>query len=225
MRSLLASAQKALKTIVDPARLMRAGLKGREERRQEVWDGVYQLRPTNDHLRERVQKLRGSLVTRLRTLAIASSTFLHAHPSPSTPSTPRARRSPSPPRLRRATLRLSSLSGPSWTHGVRWQRSVRDVDIDKRGGPDCEELQAQMVMLSEAISCARSGLVEVFSVKKQLGHRSLGIGALPGSRSESPLALLPQSRYDSDAITTPAQVALGPSEEGERAATSRAWAG
>ena len=57
----IASAQKALKTIVDPARLMRAGLKGREERRQEVWDGVYQLRPTNDHrecLRVHVERMK-----------------------------------------------------------------------------------------------------------------------------------------------------------------------
>ena len=45
----IASAQKALKTIVDPARLRRAELKGREERVQEVWDGVNQLRSTNEH--------------------------------------------------------------------------------------------------------------------------------------------------------------------------------
>ena len=62
-------------------------------------------------VRERVQKLRGSLVTRLRTLAIASSTFLHAHPSPSTPSTsaspPHAPISASPQAIRSTAHRVN----------------------------------------------------------------------------------------------------------------------
>ena len=45
----IASAQKSLQTVVDPARLRRAEVKGREERIQEIWDGVNQIRSTNDH--------------------------------------------------------------------------------------------------------------------------------------------------------------------------------
>ncbi|KAI0674696.1 UV radiation resistance protein and autophagy-related subunit 14-domain-containing protein [Trametes maxima] len=83
----IAAAQKALSTTVDPARLRRAELKGREEKVQEIWDGVNEVRATNDRLRERIQKLRSSLATRRRTLAIATSTFLHPYASSSTPST------------------------------------------------------------------------------------------------------------------------------------------
>lgn len=44
----IAAAEKALTTVVDPARLRRAELKGREERVQEIWDGVNEVRGTND---------------------------------------------------------------------------------------------------------------------------------------------------------------------------------
>ncbi|KAH9848980.1 UV radiation resistance protein and autophagy-related subunit 14-domain-containing protein [Lenzites betulinus] len=81
----IAAAEKALTTVVDPARLRRAELKSREERVQEIWDGVNQVRSANERLRERIQSLRSTLATRRRTLAIASSTFLH--PNASTPST------------------------------------------------------------------------------------------------------------------------------------------
>ncbi|KAI9061565.1 hypothetical protein FKP32DRAFT_1612992 [Trametes sanguinea] len=83
----IAAAQKALSTVVDPARLRRAELKGREERVQEIWDGVHQVRTTNEKLRERIQTLRSTLSTRRRTLAIATSTFIYPHASTSTPST------------------------------------------------------------------------------------------------------------------------------------------
>ncbi|KAI0646695.1 UV radiation resistance protein and autophagy-related subunit 14-domain-containing protein [Trametes meyenii] len=81
----IAAAQKALSTTMDPARLRRAELKGREEKVQEIWVGVNEVRATNDRLRERIQKMRSNLATRRRTLAIATSTFLH--PYASTPST------------------------------------------------------------------------------------------------------------------------------------------
>ncbi|KAI0824944.1 UV radiation resistance protein and autophagy-related subunit 14-domain-containing protein [Trametes gibbosa] len=81
----IATAEKALTTVVGPARLRRAELKSREESVQEIWDGVNQVRTTNERLRERVQALRSTLATRRRTLAIATSTFLH--PNTSTPST------------------------------------------------------------------------------------------------------------------------------------------
>ena len=95
----IASAQKLLATVVDPSRLRRAEIKGREERVQELWDGVNQLRSTNDSracftspphqfvwltffaVRDRIQKLRSNLGTRRRTLANATSTILHAHSS------------------------------------------------------------------------------------------------------------------------------------------------
>ncbi|OSD02572.1 hypothetical protein PYCCODRAFT_1367056 [Trametes coccinea BRFM310] len=83
----IAAAQKALSTVVDPARLRRAELKGREERVQEIWDGVHNVRATNEKLRERIQILKSTLSTRRRTLAIATSTFIHPHASTSTPST------------------------------------------------------------------------------------------------------------------------------------------
>lgn len=44
----IAAAEKALITVVDPARLRRAELKGREERVQEIWDGVNEVRATNE---------------------------------------------------------------------------------------------------------------------------------------------------------------------------------
>lgn len=44
----IASAEKSLSTIIEPARLRRAELKGREESVQEIWDGVNSLRSTND---------------------------------------------------------------------------------------------------------------------------------------------------------------------------------
>ncbi|OJT02769.1 hypothetical protein TRAPUB_6625 [Trametes pubescens] len=85
----IAAAEKALTTVVDPARLRRAELKGREERVQEIWDGVNEVRATNERLRERVQTLRNTLATRRRTLAIATSTFVHPHAStPSTSASP-----------------------------------------------------------------------------------------------------------------------------------------
>ncbi|KAI0765469.1 UV radiation resistance protein and autophagy-related subunit 14-domain-containing protein [Fomes fomentarius] len=250
----IASAEKSLKSVVDPARLRRAELKGREENVQEIWDGVNQLRSTNDHLRERIQNLRSSLGSRRRTLAIASSTFLHNHASPSTPSTsaspPHAPISTSPQAIRSATHRasfsnssasstpppsssspvprpLSSASRPplntnfftsSSPQAVRSPLSVattppqsysrpsflsgpsshpyatphgRSVSagsapygtpIPTRGvdpvARQIEELQAQMIALSDAIARARSGLiqelVEVFSVVEVGGRPPLG---------------------------------------------------
>ncbi|KAI0747216.1 UV radiation resistance protein and autophagy-related subunit 14-domain-containing protein [Daedaleopsis nitida] len=114
----IASADKSLKTVVDPARLRRAELKGREERVQEIWDGVNQIRSTNDHLREGVQKLRSALSTRRRTLAIASSVFLQTHPATSTPS-PSTSASPpqgalsSSPQALRSTPHRASFSNSS----------------------------------------------------------------------------------------------------------------
>ncbi|KAI8971312.1 UV radiation resistance protein and autophagy-related subunit 14-domain-containing protein [Trametes punicea] len=85
----IAASQKALRSVVDPARLRRAELKGREERVQEIWDGVNQVRATNEQLREQIQSLKNTLSTRRRTLAIATSTFLHPHAStPSTSASP-----------------------------------------------------------------------------------------------------------------------------------------
>ncbi|KAI0706905.1 UV radiation resistance protein and autophagy-related subunit 14-domain-containing protein [Cerioporus squamosus] len=115
----IASAEKSLTNVVDPARLRRSELKGREERVQELWDGVNQIRSTNDNLRDRIQKLRSSLATRRRTLAIATSTILHAHAS-STPSTsaspPHAPISTSPQASRPISHRPnSSLSSHSST--------------------------------------------------------------------------------------------------------------
>ncbi|KAI1785081.1 UV radiation resistance protein and autophagy-related subunit 14-domain-containing protein [Ganoderma leucocontextum] len=78
----IASAQNSLKTIVDPARLRRAQVRGREERVQEIWEGVNQLRATNQDLRDRVQKIQNTLTTRRRTLAIATA-FLHSASTPS----------------------------------------------------------------------------------------------------------------------------------------------
>ncbi|KAI0363438.1 hypothetical protein BV20DRAFT_1007395 [Pilatotrama ljubarskyi] len=85
----IAAAQKALASVVDPARLRRAELKTREERVQEIWDGVNHVRAKNEQLRERIQALRNTLSARRRTLAIATSTFLHTQPStPSTSASP-----------------------------------------------------------------------------------------------------------------------------------------
>ena len=44
----IASAQNSLSTVVEPARLRRAEFKSREERVQEIWDGVNALRSAND---------------------------------------------------------------------------------------------------------------------------------------------------------------------------------
>ncbi|KAH9830106.1 UV radiation resistance protein and autophagy-related subunit 14-domain-containing protein [Rhodofomes roseus] len=99
----IASAQKALESIVDPARLRRADLKGGEERVQEIWAAVDEARKANDKTRERLRTTRASLSTRRRTLAIASSTFHNStgayYPS-STPSSASASppgHSPTPP--------------------------------------------------------------------------------------------------------------------------------
>ncbi|CDO77573.1 hypothetical protein BN946_scf184926.g10 [Trametes cinnabarina] len=73
----IAAAQKALNTVVDPSRLRRAELKEREERVKEIWNGVNDVRATNERLRERIQHLKNTLSTRRRTLAIATSTFIH----------------------------------------------------------------------------------------------------------------------------------------------------
>ena len=99
----IASAQASLKTVVDPARLRRAQTRGREERVQEIWEGVNQLRATNQDrtlsphssticifsfsiqpVRDRVQNLRNTLATRRRTLAIATALlYSTSTPSPS----------------------------------------------------------------------------------------------------------------------------------------------
>lgn len=205
-------------------------------------------------VRERIQNLRSSLGSRRRTLAIASSTFLHNHASLSTPSTsaspPHAPISTSPQAIRSATHRasfsnssasstpppsssspvprpLSSASRPplntnfftsSSPQAVRSPLSVattppqsysrpsylsgppshpyatphgRSVSagsapygtpIPTRGvdplARQIEELQAQMIALSDAIARARSGLiqelVEVFSVVEVGGRPPLG---------------------------------------------------
>ncbi|KAI0634679.1 UV radiation resistance protein and autophagy-related subunit 14-domain-containing protein [Trametes polyzona] len=99
----IAAGQKALATTVDPARLRRAELKGREERVQEIWAGVNEVRSTNEQLRERIQSLKGTLSTRRRTLAIATSTFLHSQSStPSTSASPSYAPTSSSPQAGRA---------------------------------------------------------------------------------------------------------------------------
>ncbi|KAH9887363.1 UV radiation resistance protein and autophagy-related subunit 14-domain-containing protein [Cubamyces lactineus] len=106
----IAAAQKALSSVVDPARLRRAELKSREERVQEIWDGVNNVRATNERLRERVQNLKNTLSTRRRTLAIATSTFIHPHAStPSTSASPPHAPISSSPQAGRA---ISSSSRP-----------------------------------------------------------------------------------------------------------------
>ncbi|KAM5541880.1 hypothetical protein V8D89_004609 [Ganoderma adspersum] len=106
----IASAQAALKTVVDPARLRRAQTRGREERVQEIWEGVNQLRATNQDLRERVQSLRNTLATRRRTLAIATALlYSTSTPSPSlSVSSPHAPLSASPQNGRPLPHRPSS---------------------------------------------------------------------------------------------------------------------
>ncbi|KAI0777809.1 UV radiation resistance protein and autophagy-related subunit 14-domain-containing protein [Trametes elegans] len=112
----IAAAQKALSTVVDPARFRRAELKGREERVQEIWDGVNQVRATNEQLRERVQTLRNTLASRRRTLAIANSTFKHHHPStPSTSASPPHAPISASPQAGRTSRPASSISSHSPT--------------------------------------------------------------------------------------------------------------
>ncbi|TBU28290.1 UV radiation resistance protein and autophagy-related subunit 14-domain-containing protein [Dichomitus squalens] len=106
----IASAEKALAAVVDPARLRRAELRGREEKVQEIWEGVNRLRSTNEDLRERVQMLRNTLATRRRTLAIATSTILQSY-SASAPPTPST--SASPPH---APLSTSPQAGRALPH-------------------------------------------------------------------------------------------------------------
>ncbi|EPT05836.1 hypothetical protein FOMPIDRAFT_1110724 [Fomitopsis schrenkii] len=98
----IASAQKALATLVEPARQRRADLRGGEERVQDIWTAVDETRKTNEKSRERIRALRTALSTRRRTLSIAASTFhnsTHAYfPSPSpVPSSPSHGHSPTPP--------------------------------------------------------------------------------------------------------------------------------
>ncbi|EMD34603.1 hypothetical protein CERSUDRAFT_158138 [Gelatoporia subvermispora B] len=77
----VASAQKGLESVVTPARLRRAELMGGEERVREIWDGLERLRKANEQTREHIKTLRSNLSARRRTLAIATSTFLHSHGS------------------------------------------------------------------------------------------------------------------------------------------------
>ncbi|KAI0360258.1 hypothetical protein OH77DRAFT_666612 [Trametes cingulata] len=98
-----------LTSLVDPARLRRAELETPKERVQEIWGGVNHDWAQNQQLRKRIQTLRNfSLSTRRRTLAIATCTFLHTHPStPSTSASPphppiSSRRVPYPPAARRS---------------------------------------------------------------------------------------------------------------------------
>ncbi|PIL26843.1 hypothetical protein GSI_11023 [Ganoderma sinense ZZ0214-1] len=113
----IASAQSSLKTVVDPARLRRAQVRGREERVQEIWEGVNQLRTTNQDLRDRAQSLRNTLATRRRTLAIATALlYSTSAPSPSlSVSPPHAPISSSPQNGRPLPHRPSSVSSQSST--------------------------------------------------------------------------------------------------------------
>ncbi|OCH85144.1 hypothetical protein OBBRIDRAFT_798480 [Obba rivulosa] len=106
----VASAQKGLEAVVNPARLQRAELVGGEERVREIWDGLERLRKANEQTRERIRTLRSTLSARRRTLAIATSTFLQPHNSTgqSTHST-----SASPPHAYSPTPPGSFPSGPS----------------------------------------------------------------------------------------------------------------
>ncbi|EMD40218.1 hypothetical protein CERSUDRAFT_122278 [Gelatoporia subvermispora B] len=61
-----------------------AELMGGEERVREIWDGLERLQQANEQTRERVRTLRSNLSARRRTLAIATSTFLHSHGSTAT---------------------------------------------------------------------------------------------------------------------------------------------
>ncbi|KAL6299304.1 UV radiation resistance protein and autophagy-related subunit 14-domain-containing protein [Sparassis latifolia] len=92
----IASAQRALVTVVDPARLIRADLKGTEERVRELWEGVDEVRKVNEKTRERLRNRRSTFSARRRTIAIASSTFNHP-PTPSTSASPPQAFTPTPP--------------------------------------------------------------------------------------------------------------------------------
>ncbi|EED84346.1 predicted protein [Postia placenta Mad-698-R] len=215
----VASAQKALSTTVEPARHNRAELKGTEEQIQELWDAVNEVRQTNERNRERLRMLRGSLATRRRTLAIATSTHHHllsgshstsgspgstsaSPPNTHTPGLPGAPHSPPawllvvlrilfilypggrrrihthcnpPPAPRRSSVQLAlrvpvvavypvaCLCVPAECAGL-----ARQVD----------EARFQLVMLSDKLARARSGLVqelvEVFSVVEVGGRPPIG---------------------------------------------------
>ncbi|KAH9930448.1 UV radiation resistance protein and autophagy-related subunit 14-domain-containing protein [Epithele typhae] len=123
----IADAQRSLATAVEPARLRRAELKSLEERVQEVWDGVNGLRSTNDQLRERIHNLRGSLATRRRTLANASSlcnTQSSSASSTSSSASPPHALSSSPQIRRASSSSHSSTPPPSATRPTSISRPL-----------------------------------------------------------------------------------------------------
>ncbi|PIL26847.1 hypothetical protein GSI_11027 [Ganoderma sinense ZZ0214-1] len=214
----IASAQNSLKTVVDSARLRRAQVRSREERVQEIWEGVNQLRTTNqdpfeipsrpaDELSpsqlpsstlhhpplpllvclaptrpdiiltsERPATLpptQLSLVSILHApgpipnippfiyrLPPSRRQLLHVVLAPSDTSSSRDRNDPAPELL----PSIAPFPTP-WPDGVSRERAI-------------EDLQAQMVVLSDTIARARSGLVqelvEVFSVVEVGGRPPIG---------------------------------------------------
>ncbi|KAI0938294.1 hypothetical protein AcV5_000002 [Taiwanofungus camphoratus] len=91
------SAQRALNSVVDSARVRRADLKGTEERTQELWETINEVRQVNEKTREQLRTLRNKLSARRRTLAIASSTFHYPSSGVYPSSTPPIPASASPP--------------------------------------------------------------------------------------------------------------------------------
>ncbi|KAH8089901.1 UV radiation resistance protein and autophagy-related subunit 14-domain-containing protein [Cristinia sonorae] len=104
----IASAQRALANGVEPARLRRADLKGREDRVREIWEGLEAVRKVNEKNRESIKALRESLANRRRNLAIASSTASLSRPHSSSASPPIPPSSTSPPSLHTHMSNLSS---------------------------------------------------------------------------------------------------------------------
>ncbi|PCH44637.1 hypothetical protein WOLCODRAFT_154674 [Wolfiporia cocos MD-104 SS10] len=71
----IASAQRSLALVVDPARVRRADLNGTQERVEEILGALDELRKNNENMRDKVRSMRSALVARRRTLAIADSFF------------------------------------------------------------------------------------------------------------------------------------------------------
>ncbi|TCD71035.1 hypothetical protein EIP91_000534 [Steccherinum ochraceum] len=105
----IASAQRSLTNVIEPARLRRADLKGREDRVREIWEGLEAVRKVNERTRESIRTLRESLANRRRMLAIASSSgsFTQSRPT-STSGSPPIPSSTSPPSLHTHMANISS---------------------------------------------------------------------------------------------------------------------
>ncbi|KAH9948065.1 UV radiation resistance protein and autophagy-related subunit 14-domain-containing protein [Amylocystis lapponica] len=186
----IASAQRALTSTVDPARLRRADLKSTEERVRELWEGVDSVRTANEKTRECLRTLRNNISSRRRTLAIATSTFLphstsaastsasppHAYTSPLAHYTPSSSpQSARPFAHRRGSSSFSSTSAtpPSGTPIRAPSRAAHPPSpaasplqpISAASGPEAlsrqiDEAAYQLTALSDTLVRARSGLVQ-----------------------------------------------------------------